>query len=220
MMAAGQHSMHHHMSIRSLVEGSALMLMAMMVPLIGVPLRHVLDRSLARRRVRAVILFLAGYGLPWLVAGAVLMAAAARISAQASLGLTLGVVAAIAVWQCSPAKQRCLNRCHARGPLAAFGVRADLDVLRFGLVHALWCIGACSGLMLLPMLLPHGFGHLAVMAAVTLWLLSERLSKAEKPRWRVRGPEKMLRILSWYALAWNQRFRQLQASLEARAGSF
>ncbi len=86
----------------------------------------------------------------------------------------------------SPAKQRCLNRCHAHTELAAFGVKADLDVLRFGFIHAWWCIGACSGLMLLPMLFPGR--HLAAMFAITLWLAGERIEKPRSSAWRWRGP--------------------------------
>ncbi len=43
-----------------LALGSALMVAAMMLPLIIAPLRHVRDRSFARQRRRATILFAAG----------------------------------------------------------------------------------------------------------------------------------------------------------------
>lgn len=171
---------------------SALMFAAMMVPLIGAPVAHVRDRSFARRRVRAVALFVAGYGLPWLAAGVALLLLAAWIAGSGSAIAVAAAIAAIALWQCSPAKQRCLNRCHAHGELAAFGVRADLDALRFGLTHAWWCIAACAGLMLLPMLFVRG--HLPMMAVVTLWLAGERLDRPRPPRWQWRGPAKIVRI--------------------------
>jgi len=44
-----------------LAAGSALMIAAMMSPLLMAPLRHVRDRSFARRRARAMLLFVAGY---------------------------------------------------------------------------------------------------------------------------------------------------------------
>jgi len=47
---------------------SALMIAAMMLPLIIAPLRHVRDRSFARQRARATILFVAGYGVMWMIA--------------------------------------------------------------------------------------------------------------------------------------------------------
>ena len=183
---------------------AVLMFAAMMVPLGGAPVRHVRDRSLARRRVRAVALFAAGYVLPWFAATAMLLWVGAWIAAA---GLTIAwalAVVAVAAWQCSPQKQRCLNRCHAHPALAAFGARADLDVLRFGVSHAAWCIGSCLPLMLLPMLLTRG--ELVAMAGVTLWLVGERLEKPTLPRFRWRGPGKILRIAVGQARAWRDRF--------------
>lgn len=176
----------------SLAAGSTLMFAAMMLPLLGPPLRHLRDRSLARRRMRATALFLGGYGLPWIAAGVALIVLADRIvAAQSPVVLTLAV-AAIAAWQFSPAKQSCLNRCHAHSALAAFGPSADRDALLFGATHSLWCIASCSGLMLLPMLFPSV--HLAGMAAITLWLASERLDRPMPARWSLRGPGKLMRI--------------------------
>jgi predicted metal-binding membrane protein len=99
--------------------------------------------------------------------------------------LALMTIIAI-VWQFSPVKQRCLNRCHAHGELAAFGPAADVDALRFGLTHGVWCVGSCWALMLLPLLVSSG--HVAMMAAVSLWLFAERLDTPTLPRWRLRGP--------------------------------
>lgn len=175
----------------SLLAASALMFAAMMVPLIAAPVAHVRDRSFARRRLRATALFIASYGLPWIAAGVGLLWGASWIVASGATSVTLAI-GAIALWQCSPWKQRCLNRCHAHTELAAFGVSADLDVLRFGFTHAWWCIGACSGLMLLPMLFPSG--HLAAMFAITLWLAGERVEKPRHSAWRWRGPGNAWRI--------------------------
>jgi predicted metal-binding membrane protein len=175
-----------------LAAEAALMFSAMMLPLSGAPVRHVRDRSFARRRGRAVALFAASYALPWIAATVVLLLAARWIVAAESPAVLALAVAAVAVCQASPHKQHCLNRCHARPELAAFGARADLDVLRFGVTHASWCIGSCFALMLLPMLFARG--HLAVMAGVTLWLAGERFEKPMPPRWRWRGPGKIVRI--------------------------
>jgi predicted metal-binding membrane protein len=150
------------------------------------------DHSFARRRARAILLFVAGYGTIWMAAGAVLLtlAIAARLFAPAS-SLALFMIVAV-LWQFSPIKQRCLNRCHAHGELAAFGLAADLDALRFGFRHGAWCVGSCWALMLLPLLVSEG--HLIWMAAVALWLCAERLDRPARPRWRLRGPAKALRI--------------------------
>jgi predicted metal-binding membrane protein len=172
----------------------ALMLVAMMAPLLIAPIRHVRDRSFARRRARAIALFVAGYGPIWLAAGAVLLtlALASRLIAPgSSMPLALAAVIALA-WQFSPAKQSCLNRCHAHAELAAFPPAADIDALRFGATHGIWCVGSCWALMLLPLLVSRG--HLAAMAAVTLWLLAERLESPRPPGWRWRGPGKAARL--------------------------
>jgi predicted metal-binding membrane protein len=187
----------------SLTAGSALMFAAMMAPLLGAPVRHVRDRSFVRRRLRGILLFVGGYASLWTVAGVVLLMAAAWIVSAGSPVMVSAAVIAVAAWQFSPAKQRCLNRCHSHSGLSAFGAAADLDVLRFGLEHGLWCIGSCAGLMLLPLLFSRG--HIAAMAGVTLWLSSERLEKPMPPRWRWRGPTKAVRIAVAQARLWLQR---------------
>ena len=193
-----------HWTPAQLVVQAVLMFAAMMVPLSGAPVRHVRDRSLARRRRRAVALFAASYALPWIAATLALLMLARRIvAADSAVVLALAVLAA-AVCQSSPRKQHCLNRCHGHPALAAFGGRADLDVLRFGFSHAWWCIGSCAALMLLPMLFTRG--HLAVMAGATLWLAGERLEKPMPPRWRWRGPVRIGRIALGQARAWLKRF--------------
>lgn len=206
--SGGAHGAMHggHRAPLPLLAEAALMFAAMMVPLGGAAVRHVRDRGLARRRGRAVALLVAGYAPPWVAATAVLLAAAAWIAAARSAAVLALAVLAVTLWQCSPLKQLCLNRCHAHPPLAAFGPRADLDVLRFGWSHAGWCIGSCWALMLPPMLL--GRGHLVAMAAVTLWLAGERLDKPARPRWRLRGPVNVVRIANAQARLWLRRFER------------
>ena len=178
----------------SLALGWALMLAAMMAPLLIAPVRHVRDRSFARRRVRAIGLFVAGYAAIWMAAGVILMALAMAVRLYAPESFAaLGLAALVAlVWQFSPLKQRCLNRGHAHPELPAFGRAADIGVLRFGLTHGVWCAGSCLAPMLLPMLVTRG--HVAAMAAVTLWLSSERLEPPAPTRWGLRVPLRAARI--------------------------
>ena len=178
----------------SLAAGWGLMLVAMMAPALILPIHHLRLRSFKRRRARAITLFVAGYAAIWMVAGGVLMAGilAVRLLAPDSYLPAAGVALVAIVWQLSPVKQRCLNRCHAHGELAAFGVAADLGALRFGVSHGVWCVGSCWALMLAPMLLPQG--HVAAMAVVTVLTLSERLEHPAPPRWRWRGLGKLSRI--------------------------
>jgi len=174
----------------------ALMVAAMMAPLMAAPLRHVGDRSFARRRPRAMLLFSLGYAAVWMSAGVILAAAAlaARIAAPAPLACAGLVLAAALLWQVSPAKQWCLNRCHGRPAIAAFGAAADRDAVRFGLAHGAACVGTCWALMLLPLAV--GAGHLATMAAVALFVFGERLDHPAPLAWRWRGPGKALRIIA------------------------
>jgi predicted metal-binding membrane protein len=179
----------------SLVVVWALMLAAMMGPLLIAPVRHVLDRSFARRRARAIVLFVAGYAASWMTAGVMLLAlaVAARLVAPESSVLLAIVTLVALVWQFSPVKQRCLNRCHTQAELAAFGLAADLDAFRFGLTHGVWCVGSCWALMLVPLMVSRG--HVAAMAAVAMWLFAERLDRPTPPRWGWRGPGKAARIV-------------------------
>jgi predicted metal-binding membrane protein len=177
-----------------LASGSALMIAAMMLPLIIAPLRHVRDRSFARQRARATILFAAGYGVVWMIAAVVLqlIAVAARWAAPAPL-LCFGLAVATAMlWQVSPTKQWCLNRCHRRPHLAAFGAAADRDAFDFGLTNGASCAGSCWALMLLTLLI--GQGQIWGMIAVTLFVFAERLEGPARPKWRWRGPGRALRI--------------------------
>lgn len=177
----------------SLAADWALMLSAMMVPTLTAPVRHLRDRNFARRRLRAVALFAAAYAAVWMAAGMILLEAAVALRLAVPGAMLLVTAAIVAfVWQCSPAKQRCLNRCHARPALAAFGAAADVGALRFGLAQGVWCVGSCWALMLLPLMVMDW--HVAAMAVVALWVCGERLDTPQPPRWRLRVPAKAVRI--------------------------
>lgn len=165
----------------------ALMLVAMMGPMLVAPLYHIRISSFDRRRLRSMALFVAGYFVVWMAAGVVIIAMElAAISLLPQSYLPAAIVGLVAlIWQASPFKQRCLNRCHSHRPLAAFGFAADLDVLRFGLETGLWCTGSCWAAMLFPMLLLNG--HFVAMAAVALLMFCERLDPPRTPAWQWRG---------------------------------
>jgi predicted metal-binding membrane protein len=184
--------------------GWVLMLAAMMAPLLIAPVRHVRDRSFSRRRARATGQFVAAYVAIWIAVGVILLrlVMAARLVTSGSSFL-LAIAAVALVWEFSPIKQRCLNRCHSHPALAAFGLPADLDALRFGVTHGIWCAGSCWALMLLPLIVSRG--HLALMAAITLWFAAERLETPIPPRWRWRCPSKAARIVAAQAQMWLQR---------------
>lgn len=178
----------------SLAAGWAVMLVAMMAPVLIAPICHIRLRSFTNRRTRAVLLFLLPYTVVWMAIGCCLLAVSLTVAWFAPNSYLPAVCAVIAasIWQCSPAKQRCLNACGAHSELAAFGAAADYSVLRYGLTHALWCAGSCWLLMLFPLLLFRG--HLLAMVLVTILIASERLEPPAVVCWRWRGPVRIARI--------------------------
>ena len=181
------------------------MLAAMMLPVVAAPLRYVRYRSFARRRARAMLLFVVGYFAVWMAAGVVLQAVAlAALTVEPLPRVGLGLAIAV-VWQVSPAKQWCLNRCHRRPQLAAFDVAADRDAFNFGLTNGASCVGACWALMLLMLLA--GDGQFLAMIAMTLLVFAERLETPAPLAWRWRGPGKAWRMLIAQAQAVGAGFR-------------
>jgi predicted metal-binding membrane protein len=179
----------------SLAAGWALMLVAMMSPVLVPPLYYIRGRSFTHRRVRSTAFFLAGYAAIWMAVGGILLAivvAVKLLAPQTYLAAAAVVLIALA-WQFSPIKQRCLNRCYAHPVLAAFGGAADFDALRFGMTHGAWCVGSCWALMLAPMLLPQA--HVLAMAAVAILIFCERLEAPGPLCWRWRGFGKAARIM-------------------------
>ena len=189
-------------NLTQLAAGWLLMLVAMTPPLIVAPLRHVRERSFAHRRARAMFLFAIGYGAMWMIAGMglQLMALAVRLASSDTLMCLAFSAAAATLWQVSPAKQWCLNRCHSRPQLAAFGAAADRAAVAFGLKHGAACVGACWALMLLPLLV--GQGHVLAMFAIMLFVSAERLEMAAPLAWRWRGPGRALRIIVAQTRMW------------------
>jgi predicted metal-binding membrane protein len=177
-----------------LAAGWLLMLLAMMAPTLVAPLLHVHQRSFRRRRARSLGLFGLGYFALWMLAGVALTLLQLMVlsTAPADGWPALAALLLALLWQCSPAKQRCLNRSHNHRALAAFGRAADRDAFAFGLSHGVWCFGSCWALMLLPMLWVQGHGF--AMLAVTAVMVGERLEGPQPPRWKLRGLGKPMRI--------------------------
>lgn len=201
-----------------LAAGWLLMLVAMMAPVLIPPIRHIRKRSFRGRRARSTALFVAGYGAIWIAFGlvALVLELGTRLVAPQSYLPAFSVLLVATVWQCSPLKQRCLNRCHAHTELAAFGAAADRDALRFGLRHGGWCAASCWALMLFPMLLPSG--HVGAMATASLLIFGERLERPMPPSWRWRGLGTLTRaVIAQARIRLERRTRTRPLALEARA---
>jgi predicted metal-binding membrane protein len=135
--------------------------------------------SLRRLRPLTVASFLSGYVAAWLLAGIAvslllewLTAGSVRIAVAVSLAL---------LWQCSPARQRCLNACHRLPSLRVFGTAACRDSLRYGVSTGRYCAAACGPLMLV-VLLANGY-HLPLMGIAAVVTTVERHLPARRPAW-------------------------------------
>lgn len=183
-----------------LIGGWLLMVAAMMTPMLGGPVSHVRARSLPHRRFRATAFFITGYCMVWIAAALpiVTMVIAIPIFFPVSI-VSLAIVFAIGLaWQCSPAKQLCLNHCHSLPALDIHGLEADVSAWRFGYTQGVWCCGACWALMMIPLAMEDH--HLVAMAGLCAFLSAERLDKPRRPEWSLRYPSAVFRLVR-YVLA-------------------
>ena len=172
------------------------MVAAMMAPLLAGPLGHVAVRSFEARRGSAIGLFLIGYAASWAAAFVLILI---LIIGLRSAGISLaGPGAALvyllaAFWQGTDAKRGALFRCHRPIDLRPFGRSADLDSLRYGLVHGRHCVAACWALMAAPILAGHDLGAMAMLSAIVFAERHER-----RPQIRM----SQLLLLGLAGLAW------------------
>ena len=171
-------------------EHWALMVAAMMLPVVAPQVRRVATRSLSSRRHRAAVSFVLGYLLVWLVLGAGLVAVVLALGGQEQVAPWLAMVLlAAAGWQVSGPRKRMLRRCDSLRLAAASGRAADLDCARAGLRSGLRCVFTCGPLMV-AMVLSHS---LLLMAGVLVVLLSER-ARGANPFRRAGRPHEALVI--------------------------
>ena len=172
-------------------EHWALMVAAMMLPVVAPQVRRVATRSLWSRRHRAAVSFVLGYVVVWLVVGAGLVAVVARPRRPGTAGALAG--RGPARWRRagrSPVHDGAmLRRCASLRLGAATGLAADLDCARAGLRSGLRCVFTCGPLMV-AMALSHS---LLLMAGVLVVLLSER-ARGANPLRRAGRPHEALVI--------------------------
>lgn len=158
-----------------------VMVLAMMPPLLSVPLAHLWQTTAHAGRWAAVALFALAYLAVWCVAGLVLVPLALLVvSGPAALPFLSG---AALVWSASPPAQAARNRCHRMRWLPAGRARAARAALRHGLTHGGACLAACWPWMLVPLAVQGGHG--AAMVLVAAYLLAERAMPAAPAQWRV-----------------------------------
>ena len=167
-----------------------VMMAAMMLPSVA-PVAVLWTRLISgaatglARAVR-IALFLSGYLLAWAVAGVAAFAALAGTgrlltASPAAKGLGVAIVSAAGLYQLTIWKDRFLRRC--RSPVVALlydaGTRGRSRDVRAGLHHGAACVGCCWGLMIV--LAAAGVMNLAVMAALTVVIFTEKLWRYGRP---------------------------------------
>jgi predicted metal-binding membrane protein len=130
----------------------------------------------AARRPVGATLFIAGYLVPWTVAGLV---AYALFEAVRSLDVgflawdeggrfvAAGVLLVAALYELTPLKRACLSEC--RAPRHS----RRSDAFRAGVAHGAWCVGCCWGLM--AALFALGVMSVGWMALIAAFIAAEKL---------------------------------------------
>jgi predicted metal-binding membrane protein len=191
-----------------------VMVLAMTPMLLVIPVRHVWDRTFANQRGLMATGFLAGYLGAWTLAGAPLISLMLLIRREGLAAYILAAVASV-LWQVSPLKQACLNRCHRRSTIPGFGLRSLVSAVGYGLGQGARCVGACWHLMLAPLVLP-AF-QFESMVAASVFTAAERTAPPARPNWSfhstafalrkaaaaLRGVERGIR--RWIFGAWSKR---------------
>jgi predicted metal-binding membrane protein len=153
---------------------AAIMIVALMGPLVIAPLRHVLCSQFSDNRIVPSAVFLAAYAFSWMLASAALLVPVMLLHFAGGRALQWSAVAALLIaggWQLTAFKAASMRRCHRRPPLSPWGAVSVRDAGVFGLRHAVACIGTCWAMMLAVMLSGH---HLVAAAAITALALMER----------------------------------------------
>jgi len=162
-----------------------VMMAAMMFPSVA-PVATLWARSISRTAsgaYRAVRIggFVGGYLVAWSGFGLIAFAAFSGVEhlldARSGAGRWLGaaVFAVAGIYQLTPLKEACLRHC--RSPFAQLaryaGYRGRARDLRVGLHHGLYCVGCCSGLMVV--LVAVGVMNVAAMPALAAVIFLEKL---------------------------------------------
>lgn len=154
----------------------ALMITAMMLPLIGAELEHLRARVFARDRGAVMGTFLFGYLGAWLLAGIAaiavgLLAKALLQTAGPVLDTPLLPIALAALWLISRRRKAFVYRCHYRPVLVAGGPQARIGAFVQGIGNARYCIASCLPLMVAMQIAGGGLWGMALLACV---LVTER----------------------------------------------
>jgi predicted metal-binding membrane protein len=146
------------------ISGWMLMTFAMMLPMVLDSVRATAERSLWRRRHRAIAAFLIGYLSLWVVIGA--FVTLVRIPSSRQQWFAAGAFTIAGLWQLTRAKRIALAGCHRTTPLAPSGWQADRDCIRYGWMIGARCIVSCWALMLACFVAGHAIVATAGLTAI------------------------------------------------------
>jgi predicted metal-binding membrane protein len=167
------------------VCGWILMTIAMMLPT-SIPVLvafHSICRARANRPL-LIALAVLGYLSIWLAFGFAAYAATVRIARAADnltwiqsrpWMLTAGILALAGMYQFSPLKYRCLDKCRSPFSFIAghwHGRKTHTEAFILGASHGAFCVGCCWALMLL--MVPIGAGNLGWMLMLAVVMAVEK----------------------------------------------
>ena len=167
------------------VCGWTLMTIAMMLPT-SIPMLvvfHSICRARANRPI-LIALVVFGYLAAWLAFGVAAYASAIGIGRAAnnltwiqsrSWMLTASMLLLAGLYQFSPLKYRCLDKCRSPFSFIAghwHGGREHAEAFLLGVSHGIFCVGCCWALMLL--MIPIGAGNLGWMLMLAVVMAVEK----------------------------------------------
>jgi predicted metal-binding membrane protein len=155
------------------------MMAAMMLPAIGPQAAggSILGGRPAAGRLPGVLVFGAGFLLPWSAYGAVAFPVLSGVgslvesSPEAARWLGVGILALAGLYQFTPAKRRALDHC--RMAVHASGAGSLAGDLRAGIVDGAVCVGCCWALM--ATFISVGVMNLAAMVGLAAVIFSEKV---------------------------------------------
>ena len=158
-------SAHHHHGggVAASLDQWLVMTIAMMMPMVVQPIRTTAERSLWRRRHRAIGAFLLGYLGCWMIAGVFVSLLPSGYRYSAAIAFLIA-----AAWQMTRQKRIALAGCHWTAPLAPDGWAADFDCICYGARIGVRCVGSCWALMLACALTGHAVAGCAGVTAIGL----------------------------------------------------
>jgi predicted metal-binding membrane protein len=152
-------------------------------------------RAGREHRTRSVYAMAAGYLLVWIGFSLAAVGIQCGLSALVLMSpmmeatsprFSAALLVAAGIYQMTPLKRACLSSCST--PLAFLIPRwreGTAGAFRLGVEHGLFCLGCCWALMLL--LFAGGVMNLAVIGALTAFILFEKLTPLGPPSVRLTG---------------------------------